>query len=162
MVPPPLDAQEVARRLQNLPSMAPRPCSTNIDAFEDAAVDVLSTIPSAQDEDHGFQGLIQSPTIYALTTNIPWRDWPDPGPTRRGTTINPDATVQTPIQARAAQAVWDAENIQFTNEKIIRQAMIDALNRAMLKAYCRRDSTNNQSIGHQSYKISQEPRDILA
>ena len=81
MVPPPLNQQEVNLRMQVIPTMEPRPNSTNINAFEDAMVDILSTIPSAQNKDWGFQGLIQSAEIYALSTNMAWRNWPNPGPT---------------------------------------------------------------------------------
>jgi hypothetical protein len=83
MVPPPVDFVEVSARLQGLPSMAPRPTATNINAFEDQLVDILATIPSAQSKEHGFRGLIESAKIYALTSNVPWQDWPDPGPTRQ-------------------------------------------------------------------------------
>ena len=83
MVPPPVDFMEISARLQSLPTLAPRPTATNINAFEEQLVDILSTIPSGQSEDHGFRGLIESAKMYALISTIPWRNWPDPGPTRR-------------------------------------------------------------------------------
>ena len=130
MVPPPLNQQEVNLRMQAIPTMEPRPNSTNINAFEDAMVDILSTIPSAQNEDWGFQGLIQSAEIYALSTNVAWRNWPNPGPTRVGTDINPAANKKqlNADEARAAQAVWEAESGQYNNEQTVRRAIIDAMN----------------------------------
>ncbi len=104
MVPLPVDFMDISARLQSLPTMAPRPTATSINAFEDALVDVLSTILLAQDEDHGYRGLVESVEIYALTTAIPWRDWPDPGPTRRGTSINPHPTEGENLDASAARA----------------------------------------------------------
>ena len=89
MAPPPVDHMELAARLQGLPSMAPRPSASNINAFEDAVVEILSTIPSARSEDHGYRGMIESADIYALTTATPWENLTDPGPTRMGTTLNP-------------------------------------------------------------------------
>jgi hypothetical protein len=150
--------------MQVIPTMEPRPNSTNINAFEDAMVDILSTIPSAQNEDWGFQGLIQSVEIYALSTNVAWRNWPNPGPTRRGTDINPTANGAqlNADEARAAQAVWEAESDQFNNEQGVRRAVIDTMNRAIPKAYRRRVGADAPGIGHTNYKISDEPRDILA
>ena len=74
MVPPPVDFMEISARLQSLPTLAPRPTATNINAFEEQLVDILSTIPSAQSEDHGFRGLVESVEMYAITSAIPWRD----------------------------------------------------------------------------------------
>ena len=50
MVPPPVDFMEISARLQSLPTLAPRPTATNINAFEEQLVDILSTIPSAHGE----------------------------------------------------------------------------------------------------------------
>jgi len=52
-------------------------------------VEILSTIPSARSEDHGYRGMIESAEIYVLTTPTPWENLTDPGPTRRGTTLDP-------------------------------------------------------------------------
>jgi hypothetical protein len=93
-------------------------------------VDILSTIPLAQNEDWGFQGLIQSAKIYALSTNVAWRNWLNPGPTRIGTDINPAANKKqlNADEARAAQAVWEAESGQYNNEQTVQRAIIDAMN----------------------------------
>ena len=105
--------------MQAIPTMEPRPNSTNINAFEDAMVDILSTIPSAQNEDWGFQGLIQSAEIYALSTIVAWRNWPNPGPTRVGTDIKPVANKKqlNANKARASQAVWEAKSGQYNNKQ---------------------------------------------
>ena len=164
MVPPPVDFMEISARLQSLPTLAPRPTATNINAFEEQLVDILSTIPSAQSEDHGFRGLVESVEMYAITSAIPWRDWPNPGPTRRGTTINPHPTLGQNLDsdvARAEQAVWVAETTQFMSETNVRRAIIDALNTAVPKSY-RRAQGGTTGIGHTNYKATNQPRDILA
>ena len=108
--------------MQSAPMMELHPNSTNINAFEDAMVDILSTIASAQNEDWGFQYLIQSTEIYALSINVAWRNWPNPGPTRIGTNINSAANKKqlNADEARAAQAVWEAESGQYNNEQAVR------------------------------------------
>ena len=164
MVPPPVDFMEISARLQSLPTLAPRPTATNINAFEEQLVDILSTIPSAQSEDHGFRGLVESAEMYALVSNTPWRNWPNPGPTRRGTVINPHPTLGTNLTAdaaRAEQAVWTAETTQFMSETNVRRAVIDALNAAVPKSY-RRAQGGATGIGHTTYKATNQPREILA
>ncbi len=162
MVPPPVDYMDITARFAGLPSMAPRPSATNINAFEDAVVDILSTIPSAQSEDHGYRGLIESGPIYALATNVPWQNLTDPGITRRGTALNPSPLGNnlTASQARNEEAVWQAQTTQFMSEKNVRRAVIDALNTDVPKSY-RRTQGAAGGIGHQTYKATQEPRDIM-
>mmetsp|Transcript_29745 Transcript_29745/g.64078 ORF Transcript_29745/g.64078 Transcript_29745/m.64078 type:complete len:236 (+) Transcript_29745:251-958(+) len=127
-------------------------------------VDILSTIPSAHSGDHSFHGLVKSAEIYALTCDTPWRDWPDPGPTRRGTAINPHPTLGVDLNADAArteQAVWEAETAQFQSETNVQRAIINALNTAVPKSYrCAQGGTFG--IGHTNYKAMTQPRDILA
>ena len=43
----------------------------------------LSGMPLHQSPDHGYSGMVEEPSIYALTSPAtPWVDWPDPGPHR--------------------------------------------------------------------------------
>ena len=137
--------------------MAPRLTATNINAFKDTLVDVLLTIPLAQDEDHGYRGLVKSVEIYTLITAIPWRDWPDPGPTRRGTAINPHPTLGENLTANATrteQSVWVTESTQFMRETNIQHAIINALNRVVPKSYRRAQGVTTTGIGHTTYKKS--------
>ena len=61
-----------------LPSLAPRPCSTNIRALTVDLIDKLTIIPSEQSADLGYSGLAEQDAVYALQTNISWTDW-NPG-----------------------------------------------------------------------------------
>ena len=58
-----------------LPSLAPRPCSTNIRALTVDLIDKLTIIPSEQSADLGYSGLAEQDAVYALQTNVPWTDW---------------------------------------------------------------------------------------
>ena len=62
-----------------LPSLAPRPCSTNIRALVVDFIDKLTIIPSEQSADLGYRGLAEQDAVYALQTNVPWANWPFPG-----------------------------------------------------------------------------------
>ena len=140
--------------------MAPRPTHDNINAWEESVVNILSTIPSQQSADHGYQGMVQHPIIYALVCSEPWEEWADPGPTRRGTEYNPHpefGTNLTPEQIKAEEAVYDARLRVHKNERVVKQAVIDCLNRSVPESYRR-----NQGIGTRMYKISDDPRTIIA
>ena len=66
-----------------LPSLAPRPNSTNIRALFINLVDKLTTIPSQQSANWGYSGLIKQDALYALKTGgTAWGNWADPGPHR--------------------------------------------------------------------------------
>ena len=62
-----------------LPSLAPRPCSTNIRALTVDLIDKLTIIPSEQSADLGYSGLAEQDAVYALQTNVPWANWINPG-----------------------------------------------------------------------------------
>ena len=63
-----------------LPSLAPRPTSTNICALEIDLVYKMTMIPSEQSVDFGYSGKVEVGVVYALKLNIPWVDWQNPGP----------------------------------------------------------------------------------
>lgn len=159
MVPPPVDFMDITARLATIPSLAPRPHATNLRALTDFLVDILTTIPSAQTEALGYQGMVQNVAVYALHTNVPWADWPDPGPTRLGTPLNPDPRGELNVaQVREAQAVWEANKQEHCSQTNVKRAVIDSLNRAVPKSYRRAQGGN---IGAVSYRITDNPRDIL-
>ena len=58
-----------------LPSLAPRPTTTNIRALKIDLVDKMKMIPSEQSVDFGYSGKVEADFIYALKTSIPWVDW---------------------------------------------------------------------------------------
>ena len=72
---PPLVTYEVAKaKIGTLPTLAPRPNSTNIRDLRRAIDDALSGIPSNQSAEHGYAGLAAQPAIYALRTATAWQD----------------------------------------------------------------------------------------
>ena len=62
------------------PSLASRPCSTNIRALTVDLIDKLTIIPSEQSADLGYSGLAKQDAVYALETNVLWTDWNNPRP----------------------------------------------------------------------------------
>ena len=62
-----------------LPSLAPRPCATNIRALTIDLIDKLTIVPSEQSADLGFSGLVEQDAVYALQTNTPWLNFANPG-----------------------------------------------------------------------------------
>lgn len=155
-----LTAETVDAKFANIPTMAPRPSHDNINAWEEGVVNILSTIPSQQSADHGYQGMVQHAIIYALVCSEPWQEWEDPGPTRRGTEYNPHPqfnTTLTPEQIKTEEAVYDARLRVHKNERVVKQAVIDCLNRSVPESYRR-----NKGIGTRMYKISDDPRTIIA
>ena len=63
---------EAVAAIGTLPSLAPRPCSTNIRALTVDLIDKLTIIPSEQSADLGYSGLAKQDAVYALQTNAPW------------------------------------------------------------------------------------------
>ena len=163
MVPPPVDFMEISARLVNLPTMHPRPSASNIRAFVEALIDVLCTYPSQQSEEHGYRGMVEQAEIYALTHNVPWGFWVDPGPTRRGTEANPHPdwpnNDMDADSARAEQAMWEANTKVYANQQNVKRAVIDSLNLAVPKSYRR---VAGAGIGAVNYRVTEDPRDILA
>ena len=62
-----------------LPSLAPRPCATNIRALTVDLIDKLTIVPSEQTADLGCSGLAEQDAVYALETNVPWVNFRNPG-----------------------------------------------------------------------------------
>jgi hypothetical protein len=80
MAPSIITFEEATDIIGILPSLAPCPNASNIRALSEHLEQRLQTIPSQQSPDFGYLGLVQPAAIYALRTNVPWTDWPDPGP----------------------------------------------------------------------------------
>ena len=62
-----------------LPSLAPRPCATNIRAPTIDLVDKLTIVPSEQSADLGFSRLVEQDAVYALQTLVPSLNFAYPG-----------------------------------------------------------------------------------
>ena len=149
---PRLSTPEMATaKIGVLPSLAPRPTASNIRLLEDDLVTKLLALPSEQSAEFGFAGMVQPTDVYALSTNVPWTNWPDPGPHR------PDAATTAEQSNNAAR--YDANKIVYESECNVRSAINDALNLAVPKAYKR---SGGQSMGARVYKANECPRTIIA
>ena len=76
---PVITYEEAVAAIGVLPSLAPRPCATNIRALETDLTDKLIIVPSEQTADLGYSGLVNQDAVYALQTNTPWENFADPG-----------------------------------------------------------------------------------
>ena len=159
---PTVDFIEVSAKLENAPSLEPRPNATNIAALDEYIVDVICAFPSHQSADFGFQGLFQNAAIYALVCNVPWVNFPDQGTTRRGTEANPHPDFPTHeldhATVKMEEAMWTAGTKSFMSEANVRRAVNDTLNRCVPKSYRRVPGGN---IGSVNYKVTDSPRDIM-
>jgi hypothetical protein len=73
------DAQDA---IGQLPSLEPRPAATNIRALVLDLVNKLTIIPSEQAPYMGYADMAEQKATYALSTNMPWTSWPNPGADR--------------------------------------------------------------------------------
>ena len=76
---PEISYADAVATIGTLPTLAPRPCATNIRALTIDLVDKLSMVPSEQSADLGFSGLVEQDAVYALQTNTPWMNFANPG-----------------------------------------------------------------------------------
>ena len=112
-----------------MPSLAPRPTSTNICALEIDLVDKLTMIPSEKSVNLGYAGKVEADVVYALKTSILWADWLNPGPhvTLAGKLTDTQITnIQEDHKAR--KMVWDS---QYN----VNRAIIAGLNLAVPRTY---------------------------
>jgi hypothetical protein len=151
--PTSLVTYEIAQgKMGTLPSVAPRPNTTKIRAIYTHLRGKLVKIPSFQSTDHGYQGMVDSPQIYALNGLDPWIDFPDPGYHRLT-----DGTMDD-VQQRDAEAVFKAVTIVFNSQQNVKASVNDALNDAVPRAYRR----NPTVMGVREYRPTDDPREIIA
>jgi hypothetical protein len=126
----PLITLKVAQgHLSDPSSLAPRPSSVNIWGLILWLNQILTAVPSYQLWKHGYSGLILQPKVYALWSPTVWVDTPNPGVHRP---IGGIATKQ-----RDSQVVYNSLQIIFDSKQNGRQAICDALNKAISTAYKR-------------------------
>ena len=89
--------------------------------------------------------------VYALKSNTPWRDTPDPGPHRP---IDP--SLNTAGQ-NDAEVEFKFNKSVFDSEQNIKRAVIASLNKAVPKEYRRIPG----GIGSREYRVTESPLDIL-
>ena len=80
MCTPEVTFEDALAVIGTLPSLEPRPTSTNIRALEIDLVDKLTMIPSEQSLDFRYAGKVEADVVNALKTSIPWVDWLNLGP----------------------------------------------------------------------------------
>ena len=151
---PPISYKDAVRTIGTLPTLRPRPTSTNIRALTTYLSDRITSIPSYQSPEFGYMGMVEEKTVYALTGADPWVDFNNPGAYRDRT----DGTAST-VQQKDAEAIYLAHKAIFDSQTNVRRAVIDALNLAVPREY-KRYNTNTQ-IGAKIYKANSDPREIL-
>ena len=67
-----------------LPTLEPRPNSTNLRTLTIVLTDKLTTIRVQQSAAFGYAGIVGEAPVYAMKTATAWQDWPDPGPHQPG------------------------------------------------------------------------------
>ena len=82
---------------------------------------------STQSEEWGYRGLAKQLSEYALKTNVAWTNAPNPGPHH---TLSLSAA-----DTRDAKATYMAEKADYISQLNITQAIIPALNIAVLKQF---------------------------
>ena len=98
-----------------LPSLAPRPCATNIRALATDLIDKLTIIPSEQTADLGYSGLAEQDAVYALQTNTPWENFRNPGQ------VPPTNDAGTREQSRVATNLHAAQKMCYDSESNVRR-----------------------------------------
>ena len=128
---PPVTIEIANDLLANPPTLHPRPNGTNIRALVQWYDQKLGSIPSQQSREHGYSGMTTQTEVYALKSNTPWRDTPDPGPHRP---IDP--SLNTAGQ-NDAEVEFKFNKSVFDSEQNIKRAVIASLNKAVPKEYRR-------------------------
>eukprot|EP00804_Cyclotella_cryptica_P006088 CCRYP_010701-RA/>CCRYP_010701-RA protein AED:0.44 eAED:0.36 QI:0/-1/0/1/-1/1/1/0/470 len=150
MAPSVITFEEAKEIIGTLPSLTPRPNASNIRTLSEHLEQRLQTIPSQQSPDFGYLGLVQPAPIYALRTNEPWTNWPDPGP-------HPQAA-NTTAQQNNLRTLYEANKAVYNSQQNVRRAVNEALNIAVPNAF--RKPAGNQ-IGTKVYTVRDHPREIL-
>ena len=152
MSQPPVSFEDARDAIGVLPSLEPRPTATNIQALVIDLVDKLTIIPSQQSADLGYSGLVQQDELYALATNQPWQNWPDPGAHRE---TNAAWSTQ---QQKDAEVVYLANKRVYDSECNVLRAIINGLNAAVPRKYKR---AIGNAIGVKIYRPTDSPKTIL-
>jgi hypothetical protein len=151
MAPISVTYEEAKATIGLLPSLAPRPNASNLRALSQHLEQKLQTIPCHQAPEHGFLGMVMPPAIYALRSDAPWEEWPDPGP-------HP-AAAETTAEQNNLRVVYEANKAVYDSQQNVRRAVTEALNSAVPNAF--RKPVGNQ-IGTKVFTVRDDPQLILA
>ena len=114
-----------------LPSLAPRPCATNIRALTVNLINKLTIVPSERTADLGFSGLAEQDAVYALQTNVPWVNFINPGQ------VPATDPLWTREESAAAVLLHAALKICWDSESNMRCAINAALNKVVPRTFRR-------------------------
>ena len=143
---------DVEAAIGTLPSLAPRPCATNIRALAIDLIDKLTIIPSEQTADLGYSGLAKQDAVYALQINVAWANWPNPGQ------VPPTDDAWTAEQSRTARNLHAAQKICYDSESDVRRAINAALNAAIPRTFRR---VSGDRMGVRTFRPTDDPKQIL-
>ena len=147
---PEITYEEARANIGVLPSLEPRPNSTNLRAMWIDVVDKLTMMPSEQSADHGYSGMVQPEEVYALDSGTPWQEIGNPGPYFE---INEDWDED---EREQQERIYEAYKRAFNNQQNVKRAVNDALNIAVPRAYRR-----STGYGVKLYRPTDDPRAIL-
>ena len=119
--------EDTKATIGTLPSLEPRPKSTNLRALTIDLTDKLTTIRSQQSADFGYAGLVDKADVYALKCTTPWNDWPDPGPHQ--------LSAATATERDNNKVIYEANKQVFDSQLNVRRAINEALNQAVPRKY---------------------------
>eukprot|EP00804_Cyclotella_cryptica_P009738 CCRYP_011263-RA/>CCRYP_011263-RA protein AED:0.36 eAED:0.36 QI:0/-1/0/1/-1/1/1/0/256 len=151
MAPISVTYEEAKETIGILLSLAPRPNASNLCALSQHLEQRLQTIPCHQAPEHGFLGMVMPPAIYALRSDTPWEEWPDPGP-------HP-VMAETTAEQNNLRVLYDANKAVFDLQRNVCRAVTEALNTAVPNAF--RKPVGNQ-IGTKVYMVGDDQQTILA
>ena len=135
-----------------LPTLAPRPCATNIRALTIDLIDKLTMVPSEQTADLGFSGLVEQDTVYPLQTNVPWGNFANPGQVPLADPLWTREEIAANVLLHAAlKGCWDSESNT-------RQAINAALNLVTPRMFRR---VPGGLVGVRTFRPTDDPKVIL-
>ena len=150
---PPISYKNAVRMIGTMPTLRPRPTSTNIRTLTTYLSDRITSIPSYQSPEFGYMGMVKEKIVYALTGADPWVEFNNPGAFRDRT----DGTAST-VQQKDAEAICLAHKKIFDSQTNVRRAVIDTLNLAVPREYKRYNTSTY--IGAKIYKANSDPGKI--
>ena len=110
-----VSAKDATIYVGTLPSVSPRPTATNLCQLVRVMSERAQPIPSQQSEDHGYQGLIEAPTVYALTGSPSWTMIMNPGP-HRAVVAN-----ATGLEQRNSETIYNAAKGFYNSQQNVKK-----------------------------------------
>jgi len=150
MAPAIISYAEAVETIGILPSLAPRPNATNLRLLQRVLGDSLEGIVSFQSDEFGFRGMVESVPIYALRTNVPWVEFPDPGHHRE----LDEGSNRTTTAQHDLEVVFQAKKGVHTSQQNVKRATLNAMNATVPNKYKR---AMDAHISVSNYKQTENP-----